>query len=103
MPTTVRVDNRIAAVPRDIAAAEGRPIGKVIEDAIERYRHDAFWAGVQEDYARLRANPAAWDDYMNEMRLLEGGSLDGLEQEPPYYTPEEEAEIRAEHAKTFGR
>ncbi len=61
---------------------------------------EKFWAGVHEDYARLKADPVAWLDYQVEIALFEGASLDGLVGEPPYYTPEEEEEIRVEHART---
>lgn len=43
----------------------------------------------------LNADPMAWQDYQNEIALLEGGSMDGLEDEPPYFSAEELEEIRA--------
>jgi hypothetical protein len=95
MASTVRVDDDLHAKLVALAAEEHRPIGQVIEDAIERYRREKFWKGVNEDLERLRADPEAWNDYQDEIALLEGGSMDGLENEPPYFTPEEEEEIRA--------
>jgi hypothetical protein len=103
MATMVRVDDQLHGRLRDLAADEERPIGKVIEDAIRMYEKEKFWRGVQEDYARLKADPVAWQDYQDEIALLEGGSKDGLEDEPAYYTPEEEEAIRAEFARTYGR
>ena len=103
MATTVRVEDRVAAALRVLASEEGRPIGKVIEDAVARYQKAKFWEGVHEDFARLRADPAAWDAYREEVAVFEGGAMDGLEEESPYYTPEEEEEIRAEHARAQGR
>ena len=41
----------------------------------------------------LRADPVAWQEYQDEIRLLEGGSMDGLEAEEPYYTAAEVEEI----------
>jgi hypothetical protein len=102
MATTVRVDDKLAATLRKLAVEERRPIGQVIEDAVARYQKEKFWRGVHEDFARLRSDPAAWKDYQDELALFEGGSMDGLEQEPPYYTPAEEEEIRAQHARTEG-
>lgn len=100
MATTIRVDDKAHATLLELAQEEHRPIRQVVEDAIEHYRREKFWKGVHEDYERLRADPVAWKEYQDEIRLLEGGSMDGLENEPPYYTEEEEQEIRAEIART---
>jgi len=102
MATTVRVEDWVAAALREVAGEEGRPIGKVIEDALARYQKEKFWAGVHADFARLRSDSVAWNSYQDEIAYFEGGSMDGLENEPPFYTPDEEEEIRAEHARAEG-
>jgi hypothetical protein len=91
----VRIEESLHAALRDAADREGRSIGKVIEDAFAVYQRDQFWSGVREDYARLRANPIAFAGWRQEVSSFESGSLDGLRDEPPYYSPQEEAEIRA--------
>ena len=95
MANTVRVDDRLHATLRELAAAENRSMGQVIQEAVERYRKEQFWAGVEEDLARLRADPVAWKDYQDEIALWDTLAGDGLENEEPYYTPEEEAELVA--------
>ena len=95
MATTVRVEEELAAKLREISIAEHRPVGQVIKDAIARYEREKFWKGVTEDLERLRADPVAWKDYQDEIAVFEGGSMDGLTSEPPYFTVEEEEEIRA--------
>jgi Ribbon-helix-helix protein, copG family len=102
MATTVRVDEQLADTLRELAREEGRPIGRIIEDAVTRYQKERFWKGVHEDFLRLRSDPVAWKDYQDEIASIETGSLDWLDREPPYYTPEEEEEIRAEFARTQG-
>ncbi|MGN6031949.1 MAG: hypothetical protein ACTHQE_09820 [Thermomicrobiales bacterium] len=97
MATTVRVDDALAATLRDIAATEQRPIGQVIADAVAQYQREQFWRAVEESVERLRADPVAWADYRKEVRMLEGGSMDGLEDEEPYFTAEEVEEILAQH------
>lgn len=87
---------------QEIARAESRPMGEIVSDLVERYEKERFWKGVQEDYARLRADPVAWKDYQDEVAIWDATAGDGLENEPPYYTPEEEEEIRAEFARTYG-
>lgn len=93
MATTVRVDDTLHAKLREIADEEHRSIGQVIEDAIEEYRRAKFWQGAYEDYARLKADPMAWQDYQNEIALWDSLTDDGLVGEEPYYTLEDEAAI----------
>ena len=78
-------------------------MGDVITYLVDPFERELYWKGVRDDYERLRSDPVAWQDYLNEVRLLDGGSMDSLANEEPYYTTEEEAEIRAEYARTRGR
>jgi predicted transcriptional regulator len=100
---TVRVEKKLHDTLRELSKAEHRPIGEVIEDAVERYQKDKFWREMHEGFARLRADPVAWKEYQDETALWDSLSNDGLENEEPYYTPEEMEEIRAELADAEGR
>lgn len=102
MASTIRVEDGLHATLRQIAEEEHRPIGQVIEDAIGQCQKAKFWEGVQADFARLKADPAAWKAYQDEIALWDATSEDGLEHETPYYTPEEEAELDAGDARAFG-
>ncbi|HYI25082.1 MAG TPA: ribbon-helix-helix protein, CopG family [Thermomicrobiales bacterium] len=93
MATTVRVDDELAATLKELAVSERRPIGQVIEAAVRHYQREKFWRDVEASVGRLRADPVAWQEYQDEIRLLEGGSMDGLEAEEPYYTAAEVEEI----------
>jgi hypothetical protein len=48
----------------------------------------------------MESDPDVSRGYQAEVAMLQGGAMDGLEAEEPYYTPEEEEEIRAEAART---
>lgn len=85
---------------RRLANEQHRPMGEIVTDLLDRYEHGEFWREVNESVNRLRQDPAAWRSYKDEIALLEGGSMDGLEQEDPWFTPEEEEEIRAEAARS---
>jgi hypothetical protein len=100
MATTVRVEDELAERLREIAREEHRSIGQVIGDAITQYQKEKFWTVVRASYAQLRSDPEAWREYQNEIAVFEGASMDGLEHEAPYYSAEEEAEIRAQHDRT---
>lgn len=102
MAATVRVDDRLHTTLRELALAEHKPIGQVIEEAVERYTKEKFWQGVQEDFARLHADPARLKDYQDEMALWDATAGDGFHTEEPYYSPDEEAEIDAHYARTYG-
>ncbi len=92
MATTVRVDDQVATRLRDLASEEQRSIGQVIRDALDHYEKERFWQDVESSVSRLKANPIAWQEYQEEIQLLQGGSMDGLEEEPPYYS---DAELEA--------
>lgn len=103
MSAMVKVKPSTHARLQEIAKDQHKPMGDVITDLVDRYERELYWQGVRDDYERLKSDPAAWQDYLDELRLLEGGSMDSLANEEPYYTAEEEAEIRAEYARTRGR
>lgn len=71
----------------------------MLTDAVVRYEKERFWRQAHAEYAELRSDPEAWSEFQAEVAILEGGSMDGLDGEEPYYTPEEEEEIRAEAAR----
>ena len=61
----------------------------------------AFWERAAASVERLKADPEAWQDYLDEIAAWDTLAGDGLENEDPYYTPEEEAAIEAEYARTY--
>lgn len=99
----VKVSAKNHARLREWAKEDRRSMSDIVNDLIEQHERERFWDGVREDYERLRRNPAAWKDYQDEIALYEGASMDGLEDEEPYYSPEEEEEIRAEAARSQDR
>lgn len=88
---------------RQMADARQQTVGAAIVEILDERRERLFWQQAHDSVERLRADPVAWKEYKEEVALFEGGSWDGLEDEDPYYTPEEEKAIRAEHARTQGR
>jgi hypothetical protein len=103
MSAMVKLKPATHAKLQEIAKKQHRPMGDVITELIERYEREKFWEEVHTSVERLRSDPVAWKDYQDEIAFFEGGSMDGLENEEPYFTPEEEAEIRANHARAQGR
>ena len=50
----------------------------VLDEAIEQYRRDRFFRELDDSYARLQLKPKAWQDELDERRLWESASADGL-------------------------
>lgn len=99
--TVVRIGEKTHAKLREWAEQQQKPIGQIVSDLVEAQETERFWREMREDFERLRNDLVGWNDYRAEAALLEGGSMDGLEDEAPYYSPEEEAEI-VEYAKSQG-
>ena len=99
--TAIRIEEKTHATLRDWSEEQDKTIGRVVTELVEGQRRARFWHQVHNDYLRLQADPVPWREYQDEVAMLEGGSMDGLEHEAPYYTPEEEEEIRA-HARSQG-
>ena len=99
--TVVRVEERTHSILKSWAEERNTSISQVVRDLVDRAATDQFWQAMREGYTRLQEDPTAWQEYLAEAAMLEGESMDGLVEEEPYYTPEEEAEI-VEHAKSQG-
>ena len=88
--TTIRVDARTREVLREWSKEQRKPIGEVIADLVEHQERERFWREMHEDFARLRADPDAWQDYQDELAVWDATLMDGLEDEEPYYGVAEE-------------
>lgn len=97
--TTVRVDARTRELLREWAKQQRKPMGEIIADLVERQAKEQFWREMREDFARLRADPVAWQDYQDELAAWDATLMDGPEDEEPYYDAAEgnrgaDAEVR---------
>jgi predicted transcriptional regulator len=77
--TTVRVSERTHEVLRELADATGEPLQRVLEEAVERYRRERFFADLDAAYERLQADGAAWEEELAERAALDGTLADGLD------------------------
>ena len=86
-----------------IAKEQDRSMGDVVASLIQHYRKEQFWERARISVERLKADPVAWQGYLDEIAEWDTLAGDGLENEEPYYTPEEETEIEEEYTRTYGR
>lgn len=78
---TIRISPHSKAILRELAAHDGKPMQDILDEAIEQYRRDRFFREVNEGYARLRADPEAWQEELDERRLWDATLADGLDSE----------------------
>jgi predicted DNA-binding protein len=76
--TTVRITQRTHQVLRELAEATGKPLQQVLEEAVERYRRERFFADLHAAYERLAGNSAAWREELADRAELDGTLADGL-------------------------
>jgi predicted transcriptional regulator len=76
--TTVRVTEHTHELLRELAAATGQPLQRVLEEAVERYRRERFFADLHAAYARLAGDRAAWAAELDDRAELDGTLGDGL-------------------------
>ena len=71
---TVRITRSAHAALRSLSEETD-----VLDKAIEAYRRASFLAGLNEDFAALRQNRAAWEEEQQELRAWDATLVDGLE------------------------
>jgi predicted transcriptional regulator len=77
--TTVRVSEHTHELLRELAEPTGEPLQKVLERAVEHYRREQFFAELDAAYARLQADPVAWQEELAERAEWEVTRADGLD------------------------
>jgi predicted transcriptional regulator len=77
--TTVRVSEHTHELLHKLAAATGEPLQKVLERAVENYRRAQFFEELDAAYARLQADPVAWEEELAERAAWDATAADGLD------------------------
>src|SRR2546430_6247764 len=85
--TMMRVTRRAREDAEALAAATGKPMTVVVEEALAMLRKAAYWKQFREGIRRLEADSAAQADEQSDLRLYEHTLMDGLQDEEPYPYP----------------
>ena len=64
---------------RKLSEANGEPLQRVLERAVENYRREQFFAELDAAYERLQADPVAWEEEPAERAEWEVTLADGLD------------------------
>lgn len=79
---SIRVPIKTHTKLRELAASQQKSIGDVLSAAVETYQRDQFWKEAEAAYARLRADPEAWEEWQREIDLFDSTAADGLDAYP---------------------
>lgn len=78
---TIRASELTHQRLKEISKTTGQSIQAVLDLAVNEYRKQVFLTALNEDFARLREDPAKWAEELEERKLWEGALADGLENE----------------------
>ena len=79
-----RVNVRISRSPMylsELVKTEGKSMHSVLDRAVEAYRRQAFFVGLNADFVRLQADPVEWKAELEERREWDNCLLDGIDDE----------------------
>lgn len=79
--TSIRIDERAAAVLRELAQKQHKSMQAILNQAIESYRRQRFLEEANAAFAALRQNPEAWHEEQQERACWDRAVSDGLERE----------------------
>lgn len=100
---TIKIKPETHLKLQEISKSENRPMGEIVTRLVDEYEHQRFWQEAKAQLAKLKVDPVAWKDYLDEMTAWDEMPNEVLDQEGPYSTPEEERDILAEPAKSKSR
>jgi len=82
MAVTMRVTKETHGALKEMAGTRGIPMTEVLNEIVKRMAREERLRLGNEAYARLREDPEAWAEELEERRLFEGTLMDGLEDDP---------------------
>src|SRR5262249_59138252 len=85
--TMMRVSRRAREDAEALAAATGKPMSVVIEEALAMLRKTAYWQQFKDGVRPLEADSAARAAERADVEVFESTLMDGLRDEEPYPYP----------------
>jgi len=86
----IRVSNETREKLAKIAEQQHSSIGDVVAVAATKLERELFWKNYREAFEKLRADPVEWAAYKAELEAWDSTLMDGLEDFPYEYGPEDE-------------
>lgn len=79
MSTTIRISRETRTVLSELVQTTGLSMQAILEQAIDMYRRQRMLMALNDAYAALQADPAAWNDLEAEREEWDVTLNDGLE------------------------
>ena len=79
MSTTIRISTETRTVLSELVQTTGLSMQAILEQAIDMYRRQRMLIALNDAYAALQADPAAWSDLEAEREEWDVTLNDGLE------------------------
>lgn len=79
MSTTIRISTETRSVLSELVQTTGLSMQAILEQAIDMYRRQRMLMALNDAYAALQADPAAWNDLEAEREEWDVTLNDGLE------------------------
>ena len=76
---TVRIDETTYTLLKQLAERAGMTMLDLLAEAVEDHRRNMFLRQMNADFARLRNNPKAWQEELEERALWDNALCDGQE------------------------
>ena len=78
--TTVRVREHVHATLQSLSTEMGKSIQDIVEEAVDAFRRQRMLDQHNAAYAALKADPARWQDELEERRGWDRANADRLEE-----------------------
>ena len=82
MPTTtVRASEQSVRTLHQLAEQTGQTMQAILDRAVEEYARQQFFHNLHDAFARVRADPVAWEEELEERRAWDVTLHDDLKDE----------------------
>jgi hypothetical protein len=69
---------------RELSKSQLKPMGDIVTELVDRYEEELFWKESKAQLDRLKADPEAWQEYLEEMAEWDDMPNEVLDTEEPY-------------------
>jgi len=81
MAQTARISPRSDSIIQEMSLLTGKSKVEIIESALETYRHNERMRLLNHSYRELSKDKKAWDEELEDRKILEGSLGDGFEED----------------------
>jgi predicted transcriptional regulator len=76
--TTIRISTKTHFLLQEMAREENQPIQKLVERMLAEYRKKRYWEKANTAYKKLKEDPEAWREELEERKAWEATLSDDL-------------------------